>query len=143
MKTFISSIVLFIACLVGLTACSGDNEYNNEIPGPIQEFISEYFAGEAVSSYSTNGDTYRVKLKSDCAISFDSRYRWVTVNGYGSTLPQMFLFDQMPPSLYSYLQETDNVNEVYSVTRDTAVYTVNLQDDTITYDIDSGTIHGE
>ena len=84
-----------------------------------------------------------MKLKSDCAISFDSRYRWVTVNGYGSTLPQMFLFDQMPPSLYSYLQETDNVNEVYSVTRDTAVYTVNLQDNTITYDIDSGTIHGE
>ncbi|MDE6084922.1 MAG: hypothetical protein K2G40_00775 [Muribaculaceae bacterium] len=142
MKTFITSIVLFLSAMAGLTACTSDNDYNNEVPQPVQEFLSEYFPGQDVSGYSNNGDTYRVKLKNSCAISFDSHYKWITVNGYGATLPEIFIFDQMPPALYSYLQELDVVADVYSVTRDDSTYTVNLLDSTVIYDINTGMVHG-
>ncbi len=143
MKTLISSIVLLFSLTIGLVACGDDNDYTGNVPTQIQEFVSEYFPDQAISDYSDNGSVYRVKLHNSAAISFDDNYKWLSVNGYGNTLPQMFLFDQLPPALFSYIQEMQAVEGVYSVTRDSASYTVSLINSTVTYDIKTGVVHGD
>lgn len=141
MKALFTSIVLLLTATFGLVSCGEDNDYAGEVPTPIQEFVSEYFPGESITGYSTNGSTYRVKLHNSAALSFDDSYKWISVLGYGNTLPEMFLFDQLPPALYSYIQEMDVVNGVYSVTRDSKDYTLTLLDSTVSYDISTGVVH--
>lgn len=121
------------------SACSSNDEWD-ELPTPIAEFVSQYFPEQSVSDYGYNGDYYHVKLKNGAGLSFDSRYKWVTVNGYGETLPAVLLFDQLPPALYEYIQENEYTGQVYSMTRDQASYTISLSAGTITYTIESGKI---
>ncbi|MDE6120487.1 MAG: hypothetical protein K2F63_01710, partial [Muribaculaceae bacterium] len=49
--------------------------------------------------------------------------------------PQVLLFDQLPPKMYMYIQETEQLNAVFAITRDPDVYTASLLDDTLTYRI--------
>ncbi|MDE6040679.1 MAG: hypothetical protein K2F99_03790, partial [Muribaculaceae bacterium] len=51
--------------------------------------------------------------------------------------PQVFLFDQTPPKLYSYLQGTSALNSVFSIARNSTEYTVTLLDSTLIYNIAS------
>lgn len=141
MKTFVYSIIIILTAVLGLSGCSDDHDYTGNVPSSIQEFVSEYFPEQSISEYSTDGSVYRVKLHNSAAISFDGSYKWMSVNGYGNTLPEMFLFDQLPPALYSYIQEMQAVDGVYSVTRDNTSYTVSLIDSTVTYDIATGIVH--
>ncbi len=71
---------------------------------------------------------------------FNSNMDWIEVNGLGETLTQYFLFDQMPPAVYEYLQETENLSNVYAVTRDVFEYNVSLFDSVLTYQISSSII---
>lgn len=120
-------------------SCSGNDEWN-QLPEPIAEFISQYFPQEGVSSTGYNGTTYHVKLKNSAGLSFDNAYKWVSINGYGSTLPAILLFDQLPPALYEYLQENEYTEQVYSVTRDASAYTISLANSIVTYNISTGKV---
>lgn len=57
-------------------------------------------------------------------------------------LPQVLLFDQLPPALYKYLEETENLGNVFSLERNRSTYTVVLLDETLSYDIATQQITG-
>ncbi len=137
MKRFIKSVLYITAILIGVTAmqsCDSDTAWD-EVPTPITEFLSQYFPGQGVSDYGSSDNVYHVKLRNSAALSFDSNYSWISVNGYGETLPTVFLFDQLPPALYEYIQGIDSLDDVYSVSRDARHYTVSLLDNSLIYTI--------
>lgn len=138
MKNILTHITIILSLVIGATACSSSDW--DELPAPIATFVNEYFPAQEVSQYRQDGDTYHVKLHNSVALTFDARYSWTSVNGYGNTLPQMFLFDQMPPALYAYLQELSLTDQVYSVKRDSFTYNVSLLDSSVTYTIDTGIV---
>lgn len=72
---------------------------------------------------------------------FDSSYAWSSIDGEGATLPQVLLFDELPPALYQYLEETESLNSVYRLDRDARQYEVGLFDSALTYTIATGEIH--
>lgn len=118
-----------------LTAVGCSSTEWEELPDPIAEFVAQYFPGDGVEHYGNSDGTYYVELKGSAGMSFDSNYSWITVNGRGMPLPQVFLFDQLPPALYEYVQEAESVNAVYSVSRSSRTYDVTLADSNLTYDI--------
>ena len=140
MKHILKYIWVILAVI--LTNCSNGNLYD-EMPSEIQTFISQYFPNAPLESFTSSDNTYTVTLKSSATLTFDSDCKWIKLNGNGSTLPQVLLFDDFPPALYEYLQETENTNNVYVAARNPKIYTVELHDYTITYDIATGEITGD
>lgn len=57
-------------------------------------------------------------------------------------LPQMLLFDQLPPRLYNYIQEMEELNGVFSISRDGDVYYANLLDTTVKYNVKTDALDG-
>lgn len=138
MKRIITYITLCLSLLVIPAGCASDDR--EDVPGPVAQFLSKYFPLQAVTQCSYDNDTYHVKLRNSTALTFDDRYHWISVNGYGDTLPEMLLFDELPPALYNYLQELSLTSQVYAVTRDSFLYHVMLLDSSVTYDISSGIV---
>lgn len=138
MKTLLVKIALIATILFFFIGCGSDEI--ESVPKPIATFLSEYFPLQPVSQYGFDGNTYHVKLRNSSALTFDNTYKWVSVNGYGNTLPEIFLFDELPPALYAYLQDISLTNEVYSVTRDGVTYNVMLLDHSVTYIIATGEV---
>lgn len=130
----IARIVLIITALAtGLTNIScGDNDYN-DLPREIQSFISQYFAGQGVSSFSESGGTYTVNLDNSATLVFTPSLIWQSVDGNGNTIPRQFLFDQLPSTLYDYIETTDNLDEVFAVSRDAGVYLVTFHNYRVSY----------
>lgn len=128
----------FLGLVLSATACE-KSEWNN-VPEPISRFLTEYFPLQNISQYTITETGYHVKLHNSVALTFDSDCSWTSINGYGNTLPEMFLFDQLPPALYAYLQELSLTGQVYSVTRNKIDYTVALLDYSVTYSIETGDI---
>lgn len=139
MKRFIF-LPLCIAML--LTACDSDSSTLwDELPESIAEFVAQYYPNNGVSGYATNDENqHTVYLHNSATLRFDADYRWIEIDGNGITLPQVLVFDQLPPELYKYLQETDNTTSVYAAMRNSTTYTLRLSDTTLYYDIDSGSI---
>lgn len=73
-------------------------------------------------------------------MTFGPDQEWEAINGYGERLPQVLMFDQLPPALFAYLQETENMNDVFAMERDAGIYTVTVLNSTITYDSKTDTI---
>lgn len=121
-------------------ACSNDPEWN-ELPRAAAQFVSEYYPAQGVTDVTRNEDGHLVvKLQSGVIITFNNNYDWISVNGYGSTLPQNFLFDRLPPALYSYLQEIESVGDVYRAEQNSREVIVELQSATVIYNVDDGSI---
>ncbi len=142
MANFISKIqtkitlILALLLAVSVTGCNDDDDQViNPLPKKIQEFISEYYPGETVASYVTspNGDI-TVNLFNSASFIFDKSYDWIEVTGHGNTLPQQLLYDQLPTMLYEYLQSGNALEEVYAISRNANVYTINLANGVISYD---------
>ena len=140
LKRYIGGILLVVMVAI-LSGCSDDVKYN-ELPSEIQEFVARYFPNTGIDTFKETSSVYHVKLKSSVGITFGLDYSWEAVSGYGATLPQVFLYDQLPPVLFNYLQETEQLNAVYAVERVPRLYTVTLFDNTLTYDTVNGAIHG-
>ena len=138
MRHLFADIILY-AILLALPSACASNDWE-DVPGPVARFLSQYFPLQAVTQCSYQNDIYHVKLRNSAALTFDDRYKWTSVNGYGNTLPEMFLFDQLPPALYNYLQELSFTTQVYAVTRDSFVYNVMLPDHSVTYTIATGIV---
>ncbi len=143
MKTFYRLILfLFIPAVAAVvTGCSDDTLWN-DLPETVSNFITRYFPGQGIESENWNNDetVYTVKLKDSDLITFDKSLSWISVNGRGSTIPQMFLFDELPPALYEYIQSMEAVNGVYRVERTNSTITLELLNSTVIYDIKNGAI---
>lgn len=138
-KAFASEILIIISIIMPLTGCS-DGKWG-DLPSSIANFVSEYFPSSSVESYSENNGQYYVKIKNGPSIKFDGTYAWCSIDGEGATLPQVLLFDELPPALYQYLEGTESLNSVYELNRDARQYEVGLFDTALTYTIATGEIH--
>lgn len=137
------TVAVLVAAAVGsvLSGCH-HAELWEELPPDISSFISQYFPNSELNSYTHTGTTYHVRIDDGPGLTFDADYKWTDINGYGMPLPQVLLFDQLPPKIYDYLQETEQLNAVFALSRDSARYTLTLLDQTLTYDIATATISG-
>lgn len=141
MKRLSQSILfpLFISLMLSLSlsTCSDHGELYDSLPRKIASFVTQYFPGYGIDSYSSNSSVYHVRLDNGPGLTFNSDQSWIAINGYGLPLPPVLMFDQLPPALYVYLQETENTENVFAMERDGFTYTLQLLDSTVKYDIDS------
>lgn len=124
--------------MLSLAACS--NEAWDELPSPIANFISQYFPGNGVKGFNEYEGTYKVTVNNGVGLTFDSDYQWTEIDGNGSALPEVLIYDQMPPELFTYLQATAQQSEVYGVKRDRKFYKLTMLDTVLTYDIHTGKV---
>lgn len=133
MNTLRIVLTTFISALF-MQACTSSGDWD-DLPDPIAKFVAHYFPEEGVSQYGENDGRYYVRLHDSASLSFDSSYAWISINGEGSTLPQVLLFDQLPPGLYEAIQEDSDLAHVYAVSRNSSTYNVTLTDSYLSYDI--------
>lgn len=129
-----------MACAVLMwvaTSCRHSDLWS-EMPQEISSFITHYFPFQELQSFDKGASIYHVRIDDGPGLTFDSECAWIAIDGYGMPLPQVLLFDQLPPKIYDYLQETEQINSVFSMERDKMSYMLTLLDDTLTYYIDSG-----
>lgn len=144
MQRHANNLILYlIAVIVAslLSACSEDNVYNS-LPEPISKFVAQYYPGTDVSSFTNNNGVYTVKVSNGPTITFNKDYSWTSLDTNGNTISDVFLYDQLPPALYEYLQSTQATHSVYSVSRDSRQYELKLFDYSLTYDISTAQITG-
>lgn len=142
-RFYIKKIHVLISALiftVWFTSCGED--VWDDIPDPIVSFINRYFPNVGISSYSDSNNGYYIEIRNDASLRFNSLYSWININGNGTPLPSVLIFDQLPQKAYEYLEETEQVGQVYSLSRDSVAYTIGLYDTSIRYDINSRTITG-
>lgn len=128
---------------LALGGCTSHEEVYNDMPQDIKNFIAQYYPNSAVKSFTETDERYRVVIDDGPTIVFNKACSWEMLNGNGSVVEQNFLFNELPPEMYEYLQSTDNLNEVFSVSRDKSDYTVVLLNSTLTYNISTGKITGK
>lgn len=131
------SIALVIVIMM-MGAC-GNNAWD-ELPSTITKFVSEYFPFGEVKSYSVDDSGSTVQIKNGATLKFDNDYQWTDVNGNGWLLPVQFLYDQLPQTLYEYLESIEQQGVVYRVRRTPTQITVELHDSEIQYDRTTETI---
>lgn len=132
MKKLIFAVM--VTCL-SLVACQSSDQYK-ELPSPIATFVSNYWPNPAISSYThPSKDVYEVIIKNGATIEFDGDYAWTSVDGNGMPLPEILLYDQLPAALYQYLSSGSMLDEVFSITRTPRVYTLQLLNSSVEYDI--------
>lgn len=120
------------------TACSQNNDLWSRVPTQIARFVDRYYPNSQLQSYDHSGATYHLRLSNGPGMTFDASYSWVDVDGYGMPLPQVMLFDQLPPALYEYLQATSQLNSVFSMERDVPEYRLSMLNSTITFSAETG-----
>lgn len=112
----------------------------DDVPSSISSFVAKYYPMSGISSYLEKDGQCIVTLQAGATLTFDSKYNWISVNGNGSTLPVIFVTDQLPEKLVEYLQSIQLTDAVYSATtnaKETVVKTANFK---ITYDKQTGEI---
>lgn len=137
-------IWLSIVCLLALitAGCSNSELYDN-MPREIQNFVAQYYPNSTLASFSSTNAGYIVIIKNGPTMMFDTDCQWTKIDGDGSTLPSNFLYNNLPATLYDYLEETENTTQVFGVTRNSKEYVVSLLKDTLTYDIETEKITGK
>lgn len=130
--------ILMLAALTATVGCSS-NAWD-EVPQKITTFISQYFPGQGIRSYSVDNGTERLVTSGGTSLEFDANLDWTIIDANGHTLPQTLLYDELPPALFQYLEETENLSNVYKLERTSAIYIITLKDTYITYDIATGAI---
>lgn len=125
--------LLFLAIILSCPSCSSDDFVG--MPKTITSFLENYYPTYGVENFSKSKLGYWVKLKSGPGITFGTDMSWTDINGYGQTISQFLMFDQLPPAIYEYLQETENLENVYGISRDAKFYFVSLFDSLLTYQI--------
>lgn len=134
-------IILSLALVCGLCACSDNTNTYDEMPETIQQFISHYWPNPEIESYThPSANLYAVDIKNGPSIEFDASYSWTDVDGDGLPLPGEFLYDQLPSPLYQYLEGGGYLNQVFEAERNSKTYELDLLNFDLTYDIATGTI---
>lgn len=128
-----------MAILLSLAACESDKW--DDLPQPIANFVSQYYPGAGVKSYNHEENyQYRVEVSTGAVIIFDSEMQWISVDGRGVVLPEVMIYDQTPPELFSFLQATGQQEEVYAMKRDKKFYKLTMHDTVLTYNIQTGAV---
>lgn len=142
LNSLLNIVLVAVTPLIAVVQSCKDDEEWGRVPHDIAQFITQYFPNSDINTFSESPTTYHVRIADGPGLTFGKDYSWEAINGYGMPLPQVLLFDQLPPALYKYLEETDNLNDVFSIERDKVNYTVVLLDSTLIYNIASQQIKG-
>lgn len=142
LSTLFNFLMMAVTPLMVICSSCKDSEPWDQLPIDISQFISQYFPNSGIDSFSESPTTYHVRITNGPGLTFDKDCDWEVINGYGMPLPQVLLFDQLPPALYKYLEETEDLNEVFSIERNRKTYNVVLLDSTLYYDIQTQEITG-
>ena len=134
-RTFLPLLLLAI---LGVGACS--SEAWEELPSSIATFISQYFPGSGVKSYNETDNGCIVKVNNGATLKFDKENEWTEIDGNGVRLPEVMMYDQLPPALFDFLQSTSQQGEVYAMSRDKKFYKLTMLDTVITFNIQTGAI---
>lgn len=129
-----SLLVMTLAPLAAISGCK-DNDLWGELPAEVSQFITQYFPNSSIDSFTSSATTYHVRIADGPGLTFSHNCLWEAINGYGLPLPKVLLFDQLPPALYSYLEETDNLGSVFSIERERNMYSVVLLSTTLHYNV--------
>lgn len=129
-----SLLVMTLAPLAAVSGCK-DNDLWDELPAEVSQFITQYFPNSSIDSFTSSATTYHVRISDGPGLTFNRECRWEAINGYGMPLPKVLLFDQLPPALYSYLEGTENLGDVFSIERERMTYSVVLLSTTIHYNV--------
>lgn len=129
---------LLLLALVGIGACS--SEAWEELPSPIAAFISQYYPGSGIKSYTENDNGSVVKVNNGATLKFDKENEWTEIDGNGVKLPEVMMYNLLPPALFDFLQSTSQQSEVYAMSRDRKFYKLTMQDTVITFNIQTSAI---
>ncbi len=141
MKRIFTLILGIMALTLG--ACSSNDPVYNDMPADIMKFVAQYYPNSKVETFTETDASYRLVLDDGPTMVFNKTCQWQKLDGNGSVLVQNFLFNELPPELYEYLQNTDELNQVFSVSRDSKEYTVELLNSSLTYNIATGKLTGK
>lgn len=131
----LGSIITLILVAIVMVGCQSDSDSAyNSMPTKVQKFVTRYFPGYSVDQCTVTPDAVHVKLKNGPGITFDSQRNLEAVNGYGETLPQVLLFDTLPPAMFQYLQEGDNLDQVFTLSFSPTQVVAELLSTTVIYD---------
>lgn len=134
---------LVVALVISFAAPACHNaELWDEMPEEIVQFVNRYFPNSQLGAYGHSGDVYHVRLDNGPGLTFDNAYAWTAIDGYGMPLPQVLVFDQLPPKMYDYIEETEQLNGVFAISRTQHSYSATLINNTLTYDTRTGELTG-
>lgn len=126
--------ILLLAVIIFMGACGEGSAYD-ELPKPIADFVSQYFPFGEVDEYTVdNAGNSVVKIRNGATLSFDADCDWTDINGNGSVLPANFLYNQLPPVLYDYIESLEFTNNVYRTIRTLTGVRVEFRDTYVEYD---------
>ena len=137
---WLSSIALILFVGACATTSSEESWGDDKTEAYISKFMSDYFPARAYTTAELTPESCIIRVKNGPSVTFTPSGQWTSVVGYGATLPQIFLFDQLPPDLYEYIQGLEAVDKVYSVVVDNGQYSVIMLDTSVVYDRATGTI---
>lgn len=126
-------IIAAILLIAGMLFSGCGNDDYKHLPREIQTFLNTYYPGQGVSNFQESAGMITVNLDNSASLVFNPAMVWVSVDGNGNTLPGQFLYDQFPHTLYNYIETTDNLQEIFSVIRDSGIYTVTFHNYVIAY----------
>jgi len=135
-------LMMTVTPMIAILSSCKDNEPWDQLPTDISQFITQYFPNTSIENFSESPTTYHVRISNGPGLTFNKDCEWEAINGYGMPLPQVLLFDQLPPALYKYVEETENLNSVFSIERTSATISVVLLDSTLYYNIETQEIRG-
>lgn len=135
-------LMMTVTPMIAILSSCKDNEPWDQLPTDISQFITQYFPNTSIENFSESPTTYHVRISNGPGLTFNKDCKWEAINGYGMPLPQVLLFDQLPPALYKYVEETENLNSVFSIERTSTTISVVLLDSTLYYNIETQEIRG-
>lgn len=137
---WLSSMALIFAIGACATSSTGESWGDVKTDAYISKFMSDYFPNRDYSTTELNSESCIIRVKNGPSVTFTPSGQWASVVGYGATLPQIFLFDQLPPELYEYIQGLDALDKVYSVVNENHQYSVVMLDTSVVYDDTTGAL---
>ena len=137
--------LLLIAFIIPLLVAScGSDEAYKKMPQEVNRFITQYWPDPWVESCEeTASGGWVVILHNGPTISFDAAEQWTSINGNGLPLGGTLLYDQLPEVLYDYLESGTYLGQVFTMSRNTREYKVELLNIRLTYDISTETVRQE
>lgn len=127
--------LLALAVIIAIMGACSSTPFD-DLPRPVARFVTEYFPFGAIDSYHVDEATgaSTVEIAHGATLTFDADCMWTDINGRGHTLPRQLLYDQLPTTLYDYIESAEMLDGVYRLQRSPADITVDFSDTRLIYD---------
>lgn len=140
MTRLFSRLLPGLAALMLLASCHS-TVGDAQLPSAATRFIQKYFPATVVDSKEeTSAGDFVVVMLNGPTLTFDNEGSWTRLNGNGSPLPQIIVFDYFPQPLYDYVESLEQTAGVYTVSRNFRYWDVLLHSAELRYDVNSQSV---